>query len=160
MAGTMALRRGCPGSGSSTRVAQSSMPYFRKRPLAFCSLPFLALLGGCDAQPKPECDSFETRNAVLQTVSSDHENHLAKFAAAEASPHEADAAAEKTDQKPLYVLGDKMVTLSTSDNKRTLKCSGALSVTVGQTKASKEVDFTVQQASDGKTSVSVEPFQF
>jgi len=33
-------------------------------------------------------------------------------------------------------------------------------VTVGQTKASKEVDFTVQQASDGKTSVSVEPFQF
>ena len=27
-------------------------------------------------------------------------------------------------------------------------------------KASKEVDFTVQQSADGKTTVSVEPFQF
>ena len=139
------------------------MPYFHRRSLAFCGFPFLILLGGCDAQPKPECDSFETRKAVLQTVSSDHGNHLAKFAAghsAEARAPNAGAAAEKTDQKPLYVLGDKMITQSTSDNKRTLKCSGALSVTVGETKASKEVDFTVQQSSDGRITVSVEPFQF
>jgi hypothetical protein len=53
-----------------------------------------------------------------------------------------------------------MVTTSTSDNKRTLKCSGSLSVTVGDTKASKEVDFTVQQSPDGKITVSVAPFQF
>jgi hypothetical protein len=51
-----------------------------------------------------------------------------------------------------------MVTVSTDDTKRTLKCSGA--VTVGDVKASKEVNFTVQQASDGKSTVSVEPFQF
>jgi hypothetical protein len=31
---------------------------------------------------------------------------------------------------------------------------------VGDTKASKEVHFTVQQAADGKMSVSVVPFQF
>ena len=133
------------------------------RPLAACSFPFLILLGGCDAQPKPECDSFETRNAVLQTVSSDHDNHLAKFAAghsADANSHDTVSAAGKPDQKPLYVLGDKMITVSTSDNKRTLKCSGALSATVGETRASKEVDFTVQQSSDGKITVSVEPFQF
>jgi len=139
------------------------MPHFRKRPIAFWSFPFLILLSGCDAQPKPECDSFETRNAVLQTVSSDHGNHLAKYAAghsAEASSPDAGSAAEKSDQKPMYLLGEKMVTLSTSDNKRTLKCSGALSVTVGEAKASKEVDFTVQQSSDGKTTVSVDPFQF
>jgi hypothetical protein len=36
-----------------------------------------------------------------------------------------------------------------------------LSVTVGETKASKEVEFTVQQQpSDGKIAVSVAPFQF
>jgi hypothetical protein len=140
-----------------------SMPYFRKRPIVFYSFPFLILLGGCDAQPKPECDSFETRNAVLQTVSSDHGNHLAKYAAghsAEANSPNAGSAAEKSDQKPMYLLGDKMVTVSTDDNKRTLKCSGALSVTVGEAKATKEVDFTVQQGADGKTTVSVEPFQF
>jgi len=36
----------------------------------------------------------------------------------------------------------------------------AVAVTVGKVKASKEVDFTVQQAPDGKLTVSVEPFQF
>jgi hypothetical protein len=53
-----------------------------------------------------------------------------------------------------------MITTSTSNNKRTLRCSGSLSVTVGDTKASKEVNFTVQQSSDGKIAVSVDPFQF
>lgn len=128
-----------------------------------CSLPALILLAGCDAQSKPECDSFETRNAVLQTVSSDRGNHLAKFAASHSATANAPgtgSTAENPDQKPLYLLGEKMVTVSTADNKRTLKCSGALSVTVGEAKASKEVDFTVQQGADGKTTVSVEPFQF
>jgi hypothetical protein len=55
------------------------MPHFRKRPTVFWSLPFLIFLGGCDA--KPECDSFETRNAVLKTVSEDHKNALAEYAA-------------------------------------------------------------------------------
>jgi hypothetical protein len=144
-------------------IHQVMMPYFHNRPLVLCSIPLLILLGGCDAQPKPECDSFETRNAVLQTVSSDHGNHLAKFAAghsAEANSPNAGSSAEKSDQKPMYLLGDKMVTVSTGDNKRTMKCSGALSVTVGEAKATKEVNFTVQQAADGKTTVSVEPFQF
>jgi len=62
--------------------------------------------------------------------------------------------------KPLYLLGEKIVTTSTSADKRTLKCSGSISVTVGDTKASKEVNFTVQQSSDGKIDVSVDPFQF
>jgi hypothetical protein len=33
-------------------------------------------------------------------------------------------------------------------------------VTVGDTTASKEVNFTVQQSPDGKLTVAVEPFQF
>jgi hypothetical protein len=136
------------------------MPHFRKRPTVFWSLPFLIFLGGCDA--KPECDSFETRNAVLKTVSEDHKNALAEYAAKSsnlAKSSDANSEAEKSKQQPLYVLGEKIVTTSTSKDKRTLKCSGSISATVGDTKASKEVNFTVQQ-SDGKIAVSVEPFQF
>ena len=136
------------------------MPYFRKRPIVFWSFPFLVFLSGCDA--KPECDSFETRNAVLQTVSDDHNNALVEYAAKNstmAKSSDASSEADKSKQRPLYVLGEKIVTTSTGENKRTLKCSGSMSVTVGDTKASKEVNFTVQQ-SDGKIAVSVEPFQF
>ena len=137
------------------------MPYFHKRPIVFWSFPFLVFLSGCEA--KPECDSFETRNAVLQTVSDDHNNALVKYAAKNsnvAKSSDANLEAEKSKQQPSYVLGEKIVTTSTSENKRTLKCSGSMSVTVGETKASKEVNFTVQQSSDGKISVSVDPFQF
>ena len=137
------------------------MPYFPKRPIVFWSFPFLIFLGGCDA--KPECDSVETRNAVLQTVSDDHNNALVEYAAKNstiAKSSDVIPEAEKSKQKPLYDLGEKIVTTSTSENKRTLKCSGSMSVTVGDTKASKEIDFTVQQSSDGKITVSVAPFQF
>jgi hypothetical protein len=137
-----------------------SMPYFRKRPIIFWSFPFLIFLSGCEA--RPECDSFETRNAVLQSVSDDHNNPMAKYAAKNSTmPNSSDASSEAEKAKqPLYHLGEKIVTTSTSADKRTLKCSGALSVTAGDTKASKEVEFTVQQSSDGKISVSVAPFQF
>jgi hypothetical protein len=136
------------------------MPYFRKRPTVFWSFPFLVFLSGCEA--KPECDSFETRNAVLQTVSDDHNNPLVAYAAKSsnmAKSTDANSEAEKSKQRPLYVLGEKIITTSTSKDKRTLKCSGSISATVGDTKASKEVNFTVQQ-SDGKITVSVDPFQF
>jgi hypothetical protein len=131
------------------------MPYFRKRPTVFWSFPFLVFLSGCEA--KPECDSTETRNAVLQAVSDDHNNALVQFAAAKSS--DANSEAEKSKQQPSYVLGKKIVTTSTSKDKRTLKCSGSISATVGDTKASKELNFTVQQ-SDGKIPVSVDPFPF
>jgi hypothetical protein len=135
------------------------MPYFRKRPIVFWSFPFLILLSGCDA--KPECDSFETRNAVLQAVSDDHNNALVKYAAKNSTmASDASSEAEKSKQQPLYLLGEKIVTTSTSEDKRTLKCRGSMSVTVGDTKASKEVNFTVQRSSDSKISVSVAPFQF
>jgi hypothetical protein len=38
------------------------MSFFRERLLTFWSFPVLIFLSGCT---KPECDSFETRNAVL-----------------------------------------------------------------------------------------------
>jgi hypothetical protein len=132
-----------------------------KRPIAFWSFPFLIFLGGCGA--RPECDSIETRHAVLQIVLDDHNNPLAKYAAENpntAKPSDGSSEAEKSRQQPMYLLGEKIVTMSTSQDKRTLTCSGAISATVGGTKASKDVNFTVQQAPDGKISVSVDPFQF
>jgi hypothetical protein len=132
-----------------------------KPPIVFWSLLFPIFLAGCDA--KPECDSFETRNAVLQAVTDDHNNPLVKYAAQNSDIAKSSASkseAEKSKERPLYLLGDKMVTTSTSEDKRTLKCSGAISVTVGGTNASKEIDFTVQKPPDGKISVSVDPFQF
>jgi hypothetical protein len=140
-------------------VCRTSMPYFRKRPLIFWSFPVLVLLSGCDA--KPECDSFETRNAVLHAVSDDHDNALGKYAAKNSkTASNGSPEAEKSRQQPLYILGENIVATSTSEDKRTLKCSGSMSVTVGDTKASKEVVFTVQQSPDGKITVSVDPFQF
>jgi hypothetical protein len=98
---------------------------------------------------------------VLQAVSNDHTNPLGEYAAKNSTTaSDASSEAEKSRKQPLYVLGEKIVTTSTSKDKRTLKCSGSLSVTVGDTKASKEVDFTVQQSPDDKITVSVDPFQF
>ena len=135
------------------------MSHFSERSFVFFSLSALACLAGCD--PKVECDSPETRAAVLQTISDDHKNALANFAAKNSNVAEdvkQSSDAEKT--KPLYLLGEKIVTTSTSEDKRTLRCSGAISATVGDTKASKEITFTVQRPKDGKISVSVTPFQF
>src|ERR1700744_4466367 len=77
--GTMPLRISCPMRDFNEELIKISIPHFCKRPMVFWSLPFLILLGGCEA--KPECDSFETRNAVLQAVSADHNNALGQYAA-------------------------------------------------------------------------------
>jgi hypothetical protein len=110
-------------------------------------------LGGCGAQP--ECDSSETRKAVLDAISDNHSNPLVEFAAKNSM-----AKLGNNNDKPLYLLTQKMVTTSSSKDKRTLQCSGGISVSVGDVKATKEIEFTVQKADDGKLSVSVVPFQF
>jgi hypothetical protein len=136
------------------------MPYSCKRSTAFWIFPFLISVSGCST--KPECDSSETRLAVLKTVSDDHSNTLGKYAAknSTAKPSDASSEAQNAAQQPLYLLGEKIVTTSTSKDERTVKCSGSISVTVGNAKASKEVEFTAQRSADGKISVSVTPFQF
>jgi hypothetical protein len=136
------------------------MPYFRSRSLIFWSVLFLFISSGCIAAP--ECDSIETRKAVLDFVSGDGSNPLVTYAAKNSTAGK-DADAGKSPNpdsgKPLYQLGQKIVTTSTSKDKQTVKCSGGISAAV-DTKATKEVTFTVQQSSDGKISVSVDPFKF
>ena len=143
------------------------MSHSWERSLFLFSFPFLAFLSRCSSQP--ECDSIETRGAVLQKVSDDHDNALIAYAARNSTANKdnmnnpsPDAAklASSERAKPQYLLGQRMVTTSATKDKRTLKCSGGISVSVGDLKATKEINFTVQQSSDGKISVSVDPFEF
>ncbi|MBR1237896.1 MULTISPECIES: hypothetical protein [unclassified Bradyrhizobium] len=137
------------------------MRYLTSRSLICWILPFLVVSSGCIAAP--ECDSIETRKAVLQFVLGDGNNPLVTYAAKNSTAGKAspDATSQHSkSEKPLYQLGQRIVTTSTSKDKLTVKCSGGISAAVGDIKATKEVTFTVQQSSDGQTSVSVDPFQF
>lgn len=137
---------GCP---MAMKRGVRRMPTCRNRSIVLCGLPLVILSSACCA--KPDCDSNDTRNAVIQFILEDKNNPLLEFA-------EKNSTAK--DSKPLYQLGQRMVEAEKPKDKSTLKCSGALSVSVGDMKATKEVNFTVQQSADGKLSVSVEPFQF
>ena len=137
---------------------------WREQSLFLWSFSSLILLAGCDS--KVECDSIETREAVLQFVLNDRNNPLVNYAERnstepkEGSDSLRSDAAKSATTKPVYLLGQRIVTTKTNKDKRTLECSGPLSVTYGDLKATKEVNFTVQRSSDGKMSVSVAPFQF
>lgn len=139
------------------------MPHPINRSLACWTFLLVVFSGG--AWAKPACDSIETRKAVLQYFEGDAQNPLVEYAIRNATPGK-DARQSKpknsgqANTKPLYQLGERIVTASKSRDKLTLKCSGPLSVAVSDIKATKELVFTVQQAKDGKLSVSVEPFQF
>ena len=134
------------------------------------SLPVLLLLSGCDGA-EPECDSLDTRSSVIKIVSDDSNNALVDYAAKNSSVVEARANSASTEAEKLtilqkarqgasYRLGDTISTNSKSKDKRTVTCSGELSATVEDATAQKQVDFKVEQAPDGKVSVSVSPFQF
>src|ERR1700722_9977394 len=101
------------------------MPYFRERPLVFSSFALAILLGGCDSKSGPQCDSSETRNAVLKAVSNDRDNALAKYAAAEnsdaAEAHGDGSEAGKSQQQPTYRLAVPMGRVSTRGPRRTRK---------------------------------------
>src|ERR1700744_3294174 len=143
------------------------MPYSHGRLPAFFALQFLIFLAGCGAKP-PECDSFETRKAVLDAITNNQNDPLANYAAKKSyekpGPDTQGQAPGNPNNpkgtKPLYKLGDKVVTTKASADKRTLECSGAISATVGDTRASKEVNFTVQKEKERKRSVPLKPFQF
>jgi len=146
------------------------MKYFRERQAALWSLSALLLLGGCGGA-ELECDSLDARNSVVKIVSDDSNNALVSYAAMNSSVIEArlnsansepekSAILEKARQGASYRLGDAIITNSKSRGKRAVTCSGILSVTIEDATAEKQVDFKVEQATDGKVSVSVSPFQF
>ena len=105
----------------------------------------------------------------LKTVSDDSNNALVDYAAKNSSavearvnnaPTEAEKSAiwDKARQGASYRLDDTIGMNSRS--RRAATCSALLYATVEDATAQKQVDFKVEQAADGKLSVSVTPFQF
>ena len=137
------------------------------RPALWC-FPVLLLLSGC-GEAGPECGTSDARNAVIKSVADDRNNPLVNFAAensdsvAELLSHaKAEtgkfAILQKAKQGAVYSLDDTIV--SNSRTARTATCTGLLAATLGDTTVQKEVEFKVEQAADGKISISVKPFLF
>ena len=143
-------------------------PFRKKQPSVLWWLCVLLLLNGC-GEAEPECDSLDTRNSVFKTISDDGNNALVNYAVkhsnsvaamARNTNTEAEKLAvwEKARQGAVYRLDDKILT--NSRNRRAVTCTGLLYVTVADTTAEKQVDFKVERTTDGKMSVSVDPFRF
>lgn len=142
--------------------------FSKRQPSVLWCFPVLLLLTGC-GDVGPDCAAPDARNSVLKSVSDDRNNRLLNFAVdnsdavAELMSH-AKAEAEKAEikdkakQGAVYSLDDTIVVNSKSKN--AALCTGLLSLRVGDTSVQKEIDFKVEQAADGKISVSVTPFQF
>ncbi|MGV7217660.1 hypothetical protein [Bradyrhizobium sp. UFLA05-112] len=144
------------------------MKHFRKGQWVFWCLPALLLLSGCGGTT-PECDSFDTRSTVVKIVSDNSDNALVNYAVKNSSAiaamvsntsTEAEklATLKKARQGAAYRLDETIRTNSKA--KRAVTCTALLHVTVEDVTAQKEVDFKVEQAADGKISISVSPFQF
>ena len=145
------------------------MNLFRKKqPSVLWCFPVLLLLSGC-GEAGPDCGAADVRNSVIKSVADDRNNPLLDFAVKnsdsveEMMSHanaeaEKSAIVEKAKQGAIYTLDDTVVV--NSRNRTAAACTGLLYVTVGDTTAQKEVEFRVEQAADGKTSVSVKPFLF
>jgi hypothetical protein len=143
-----------------------------KKPLsAFWPFCIFLLLCGC-GEEQPSCDSSEARNLVVKTVADNKNNSLLNYAvrnsnvvaAMVANSAGADAEKsvilEKAKEGAVYALDGTAIADSQTRATRTVSCSGLLSVTVEDTTAQKQVDFTVEQPANGTVHVSVKPFLF
>jgi hypothetical protein len=130
----------------------------------------LLLLSGCGGA-EPECGSLDTRNSVVRTISDDHDNRLVNYAVKNSDSvaamvtnanTEAEKVAiwEKARQGAVYRLDDTILVKSQNRAAHAVTCIGLLYVTVGDTTAQKEVEFKVEEGTDGKRLVSVSPFLF
>jgi hypothetical protein len=67
---------------------------------------------------------------------------------------------EKARRDAVYTLDDTIRMRSRNRATRAVTCSGLLYVTVADTTAQKEIEFKVEQTTDGNMFVSVSPFLF
>ena len=138
--------------------------------LALGYFSILLSLSGCGGA-ELECDSLESRKSVVKIIEDDNNNALVNYAANNSSVvaamvGNADAKAdrlmilEKAKRSAVYKLDGTIRMNSRNRAAHAVTCSGILDVTVADTTAEKQVDFRVEQAADGKMSVSVDPFFF
>jgi hypothetical protein len=146
------------------------MKPFSKGPAVFGCLSVFLLFSGCGV-PGPECDSFYVRNSVVKIFSDDNNNALVNYAvknsgAVEALVNDTKSEAEKlaiwqkARRGAVYALDDTISMKSRNRATRAVTCIGLLYVTVADTTAQKEIEFKVEQTTDGKMLVSVSPFLF
>ena len=130
----------------------------------------LLSLSGCGGA-ELECDSLESRKSVVKIIADDNNNALVNYAANNSSVVAAMVGnantkadrlmiLEEAKRGAVYKLDDTIRMNSKNRTAHVVTCSGTLDVTVADTTAEKQVDFRVEQASDGKMSVSVDPFLF
>jgi hypothetical protein len=146
------------------------------KPLAKAHFPVLGCfsvlltLSGCGGA-ELECDSPQARNSVVKTIADDRNNALVNYAAKNSNTvaammahanGEADKSAilETAKRGAIYKLDDTIAMRSRDRAAHAVTCSGTLAVTVEDATASKQVDFTVKQTTDGSILVSVDPFLF
>jgi hypothetical protein len=145
-------------------------PFRKNPPLALWWLSVLVLLNGCGGA-EPACDSLDSHDSVVRIISDNSNNALVDYAVKNSSSvaamvsntnSEAERLAiwEKARQAAVYRLDDTILTNSRNRATRAVTCSGVLYVTVGDTMAEKQVDFKVERTTDGRMSVSVDPFLF
>jgi hypothetical protein len=130
----------------------------------------LLSLSGCGGA-ELECDSLEARKSVVKIIADDNNNALVNYAANNSSLVAAMVGSANAEADRLMILGkakrgavyklDDMIRMNSKNRAaHAVTCSGLLDVTVADTTAEKQVDFRVEQAADGKISVSVDPFRF
>jgi hypothetical protein len=157
-------------SSGTSDIVSNPMKLFREEQRALGCFSVLLLLSGCGGA-EPECDSLDTRNSIIKIVSDDNNNALVNYAVKNSSSiaamvgdtkSEADKLAvwEKARRSAVYILDDTILMRSRNRATRSATCSGLLSVTVADTTAQKEIEFKVEQTTDGKIFVSVSPFLF
>jgi hypothetical protein len=143
------------------------MPRFGKEQFLMLGVLSLCGCGGMEV----ECDSLESRNSVVKIIADDNNNALLNYAANNSNAVAAmiaDANAgverlailEEAKRGAVYKLDDTIRTKSKDRAAHAVTCSGALDVTVADTTAQKEIEFKVEQTTDGKMLVSVNPFLF
>jgi hypothetical protein len=146
------------------------MKPFSKGPAVFGCLSFFLLLSGCGVSG-PGCDSFYIRTSIVQIIASDNNNALVNYAAKNSTAvetlvndtkSEAEKLAiwEKARRGAVYALDDTISMKSRNRTTRAVTCIGVLYVTVVDTTAQKEIEFKVEQTTDGTMLVSVSPFLF
>lgn len=117
------------------------------------------------------CDSLGTRTSVAKIISDDSNNALLNYAVKNSSSVAAMASWANTEAEKLavweharqgavYGFDDTIRSNSRSSSTGVVSCSALLSVTVGDTTAQKQVDFKIERTTEGKMSVSVNPFLF
>jgi hypothetical protein len=145
-------------------------PFSKKQPSVLWWFSVLLLLNGCGGA-EPECDSLGARTSVVKIISDDSNNALVNYAVKNSNSVAAMVSNTNTEAEKLaiwekarlgavYRLDETILTNSRSRATGVITCSGLLYVTVGDTTAQKQVDFRIEQATDGNLSVSVNPFLF